>query len=239
MGVLCIAILIATKSDYIAAISILGLSFLNTGIHTFVRRSRNVGHTLFHNSGLLLQGLNFFLLFRFLAAEDMSWIFFLPFATGGILGGLLAHKFTMLAEERIKADPDSHLNSVNIKRLSRFPIDFSLFPCRILFILLCVAGTMILISESPLMVAVIIGLAIAQYIAFTLISRARTRKNRTYEACASIASNGAWLAMFGKLDQQNWGTALFLPYIIGVMIGGNIGVGIAQHIEKRFHISSD
>ena len=239
LGVLCVAILIVTRSNYIAAISVLGLSFLNTGIHTFVRRSRNVSNTLFHNAGLLCQGLNFFLLFRFLAAEDMSWIFFLPFAMGGILGGLFAQKFTMLAERKIKADPDSHLNPEEIKGRSRFPIDISLFPWKILGGLLVITAIIIFIAESSGLIATIIGLVTAQYIAFTIISRARPRMNRSYEAYASIASNGTWLAMFGKLDQQGWGAVLFMPYIIGVMIGGNLGIGIAKHIERRFQISSD
>ena len=239
LGVLCVAILIMTRSNYIAAISVFGLSFLNTGIHTFVRRSRNVSNTLFHNVGLLCQGLNFFLLFRFLAAEDMSWIFFLPFAMGGILGGLFAQKFTMLAERKIKADPDSHLNPEEIKGRSRFPIDISLFPWKILSGLLVITAIIIFIAESSGLVATIIGLATAQYIAFTIISRARPRMNRSYEAYASMASNGTWLAMFGKLDQQGWEAVLFMPYIIGVMIGGNLGIGIAKHIERRFQISSD
>lgn len=238
LGVLCVALLITTRSNYSVAIWVLFLNFLNSGIHTFVRRSRNVGHTLFHNSGLLLQGLNFFLLFRFLAQEDMSWIFFLPFAMGGILGGLFTQKFTIWAEKKIKVDPDSHLTK-EIKTSSRFPIDLSLFPWKILIMLSAIAAVMIFIAESPALVAVIIGLAVAQYVAFTLISRARTRKSRTYEAYASMASNGTWLAMFGKLSEQGWGAALFMPYIAGVMIGGNLGIGIARHIEKWFHISLD
>jgi len=238
LGVLTIATLIVTRADYLAAISVFSLNFLNMGIHTFVRRSRNVGNTLLHNSGLLLQALSFFLLFRFLAEQNMSWVFFLPYALGSILGGLLTHTFNMWAEKKIKADPDRHLIRP-AKHSSRFAVDLSLFPRKTLIVLLIAAVIMVVFAESPALAGVIIGLAIAQYIAFTLISRARTRKNRTYEAYASISSNGTWLAMFGKLNMQGWSAPLFLPYIAGVMIGGNLGVGIAMHIERWFGISSD
>jgi hypothetical protein len=239
LGVLTVALLVVTRSDYVTAVSVLGLKFLDNGIHTFVRRSRNVGNTLFHNIGLLAQGLNFFFLFRFLASEDMSWIFFLPFAVGGILGGLFVQKFTIIAERKIKADPDSHLNPEGVKSASRFSVDLSLFPRKTLIILVIAAIGLIWWADSPLLALVIVGLATAQYIAFTLISRARTRKNRTYEAYASVSSNGTWLATFGKLDKNDWAAPLFMPYIVGVMIGGNIGVGIAMHIERWFGISSD
>lgn len=238
LGVLTIAALIITRANYLAAISVFFLNFLNMGIHTFVRRSRNVGNTLFHNSGLLLQGLSFFLLFRFLAEENMSWVFFLPYVLGSIAGGLLTHTFNMWAEKKIKADPDKHLTKP-AKHSSRFAIDLSLFPRKIIIALLIAAVLMIVFSGSPALAAIIIGLAVAQYIAFTLISRARTRKNRTYEAYSSMASNGTWLAMFGKLNMQGWSAPLFLPYVVGVMIGGNIGIGIAMHIERWFGISSD
>lgn len=332
LGVLAVAILIITRGNYFAAVSVFFLNFLNMGIHTFVRRSRNVGNTIFHNTGLLLQGLSYFLLFRFIAAENMSWIFFLPYAMGSILGGLLTHTFNMWAEKRIKADPDKHLIKPTHK-VSRFAFDIALFPWKILLALFGVAVVMIFIApllatiivglaliqyavfisikkvrikvshvlvdkkiktgpemypikpvkkfshftldasllvlfnimvmliicsfgrinewltlmtkqivffqESPGLIAIIVGLAVAQYIAFTLISRARTRKNRTYEAYSSMASNGTWLAMFGKLNMQGWSAPLFLPYVAGVMIGGNLGVGIAMHIERWFGIASD
>lgn len=238
LGILTIITLIATRSDYLAAISVFFLNFLNMGIHTFVRRSRNVGNTLFHNAGLLLQGLSFFLLFRFLAEEHMSWVFFLPYILGSIFGGLLTHTFNMWAEKRIQADPDKHLTKP-AKKSSRFALDISLFPRKTIIILFIAAVIMVALAESPLLTIVIILLAVAQYIAFTLISRARTRKNRTYEAYASISSNGTWLAMFGKLNMQGWQAPLFLPYVAGVMIGGNLGIGIAMHIERWFGISSD
>jgi hypothetical protein len=238
LGVMTIVTLIVTKSDYLAAVSVFFLNFLNMGIHTFVRRSRNVGNTLFHNSGLLLQGLSYFLLFRFIAQEQMSWIFFMPYAMGSILGGLLTHTFNMWAEKKIKADPDKHLVKPQNKS-SRFAFDLTLFPWKTLLVLLIASAVMIFLAESPGLAALVVGLAVAQYIAFTLISRARTRKSRTYEAYSSIASNGTWLAMFGKLNMQGWSAPLFLPYVAGVMIGGNLGVGIAQHIERWFGISSD
>lgn len=238
LGILTVATLIITRSNYLAAISVFFLNFLNMGIHTFVRRSRNVGNTLFHNFGLLLQGLSFFLLFRFLAEEQMSWVFFLPYALGSIFGGLLTHTFNMWAEKKIKADPDKHL-AKPAKQASRFGFDLSLFPRKTLLVLFIAVAAMVVLSESPALALVIIGLAVAQYVAFTLISRARTRKNRTYEAYASMSSNGTWLAMFGKLNMQGWSAPLFLPYIAGVLIGGNLGIGIAMHIERWFGISSD
>ncbi len=238
LGVLTVLTLLVTKSNYFAAISIFFLNFLNMSIHTFVRRSRNIGNTLFHNTGLLVQALSYFLLFRFIAEEQMSWIFFLPYAMGSILGGLLTHTFYMWAEKKIKADPDKHL-AQPAKKTSRFAFDISLFPHRILRILIVATVALIALAESPALTAIIVGLAVAQYIAFTLISRARTRKNRTYEAYASISSNGTWLALFGKLNMQGWAAPLFLPYIAGVLIGGNLGVGIAMHIERWFGIASD
>ena len=172
LGLLAATTLIITRANYFAAVSVFFLNFLNMGIHTFVRRSRNVGNTLFHNTGLLLQGLSFFLLFRFIAEEQMSWIFFLPYAMGSILGGLLAHVFNMWAEEKIKADPDKHLTRP-IKKTSRFAFDISLFPWKTLIILFIVTAVMIAIAGVPSLAAIIVGLAVAQYIAFTLISRAR------------------------------------------------------------------
>ena len=239
LGILGTAILIVTRTDYVAAISVLGLNFLNVGIHTFVRRSRNVGDTLFHNIGLLLQGLTFFLLFRFLTQEDMSWVFFLPFAMGGILGGLFVHQFAMWAEKRKGADPDKHLTAVKKKTNSRFPIDRSFSLWKLIISLAVIAGIAIFLNDFSGLVAIIVGLAVAQYAAFTLVSRARTRNSRTYEVYTSMGSNGTWLALFGKLDTYGWGAELFLPHLIGAMIGGNLGVVLAQHIERKHKIRSD
>lgn len=235
LGILAVAVFGASRFNYLAALYVFSLSFLNTGIHTFVRRSRNNGHTMFHNLGLLVQGLNFFFLFRFLAQESMSWTFFLPFAMGGILGGLLVHKISIWVEAKTKTDPDSHLK----ERGRRFRVDLSLFPKRIILFLVIAAVALVLISDSPLLAAGIIVFAILQYVGFSLISRARARNNRTYEVYAAIMSNGGWLATFGKLNQYEWGMPLFAPYILGVMIGGNLGVAIAMHIERWFGISSD
>lgn len=239
LGILAVILFITTRSDHFTAFYVFSLSFLNSGIHTFVRRSRHVGNTLFHNFGLLAQGLNFFFLFRFLSQESMSWIFFLPFAMGGIFGGLFLQRFSKWLEEKIKADPDSHLISKEIKSPSRFPFNFSFFPKKTIAVLVIITAVLILLSESPQLVSVIICFAAFQYIGFTLLSRARNRNNRTYEAYTSIMSNGGWLASFGKLTQHEWGMPLFLPYIIGTMLGGNIGIGIAMHIERRFGISSN
>jgi uncharacterized membrane protein YfcA len=82
-------------------------------------------------------------------------------------------------------------------------------------------------------------LAFAQSVSFSVVSRSRNRNNITYHMIASIFSNAIWFLTFRSLVVNNMNFALFIPYTIGTVGGSVTGVKVSQFIEKILHAESD
>ncbi|MDP3953798.1 MAG: hypothetical protein Q8Q06_00070 [bacterium] len=84
-----------------------------------------------------------------------------------------------------------------------------------------------------------LGAAIAQFIAFVVVSRSRQRSSFTFHTFASLASNGSWYITLNILDRANAYWPLFLLHIAGIIAGRTVGVIWSQYIEKKLGLISD
>ena len=80
----------------------------------------------------------------------------------------------------------------------------------------------------------ILLLAFVQNISFSIVSRSRNRNNKTYHIIASLFSNSIWFLTFRELILGEMNYILFIPYVIGTVIGNSYGMTISMKIEKWF-----
>ncbi len=79
---------------------------------------------------------------------------------------------------------------------------------------------------------IILLLAFAQNIAFTMTSRSRNRDSMSYHATCSVFSNGIWFLTMRELVVAELTMWLFVPYVIGTVCGSLFGAKISIRIEK-------
>lgn len=80
-------------------------------------------------------------------------------------------------------------------------------------------------------------LAFAQNISFSIVSRSRNRNSKVYHLVAAIFSNGVWFMTMSYLivtKDMSW--ALFVPYTIGTVSGSVTGQAISMWIEQKLGI---
>jgi hypothetical protein len=76
-------------------------------------------------------------------------------------------------------------------------------------------------------------MAFAQNVSFSIVSRSRNRNHMTYHLVAAIFSNAVWFATMKFLViSQNMTWLLFVPYTIGTVSGSVSGQAISMRIEK-------
>ena len=86
---------------------------------------------------------------------------------------------------------------------------------------------------------IILGLAFVQNVSFSIVSRSRNRNNMRYHLIAAGFSNGIWFLTFRQLVRGDMNFILFLPYMVGTMIGSVCGVKISMFIERLLGASAD
>ena len=85
----------------------------------------------------------------------------------------------------------------------------------------------------------ILVLAFIQNISFSIVSRSRTRDNKRYHLIASLFSNSIWFLTFRELIMGDMNYVLFIPYVVGTMIGSTCGMTISMKIEKWLGATAD
>lgn len=75
-------------------------------------------------------------------------------------------------------------------------------------------------------------LAFAQNISFSLVSRSRNRDHKTYHVVSSILANGVWFLTMRELVLSEITINLFVPYVLGAVVGSVFGMSIAMKIES-------
>lgn len=93
--------------------------------------------------------------------------------------------------------------------------------------------------HTILAILTILGLAFAQNVSFSIVSRSRNRNNLTYHLLAATASNTIWFLTFRQLVQANMTWVLFVPYTVGTVTGSLAGVKISMWIESWLKADSD
>jgi predicted lysophospholipase L1 biosynthesis ABC-type transport system permease subunit len=85
----------------------------------------------------------------------------------------------------------------------------------------------------------VLVLAFIQNISFTLVSRSRNRDNKQYHIIASVFSNGIWFLTFRELVLADMTFILFIPFVIGTVLGSVYGMSVSMKIEKMLNASTD
>jgi len=86
-------------------------------------------------------------------------------------------------------------------------------------------------------ILVMMAMAYAQNVSFSIVSRSRNRNSKMYHFIAAIASNGVWfLTMKYLIVTKDMSWALFVPYTIGTVLGSVTGQDISMRIEKKLGI---
>jgi hypothetical protein len=85
----------------------------------------------------------------------------------------------------------------------------------------------------------ILLLAFIQNISFSIVSRSRNRDNKKYHIIASLFSNSIWFLTFRELILGDMNYLLFIPYVIGTVVGSSYGMTISMKIEKWLGASTD
>ena len=86
-------------------------------------------------------------------------------------------------------------------------------------------------------IVVMMFLAFAQNVSFSIVSRSRNRDSMKYHLVASVFNNGVWFLTFKYLaivNQMDW--MLFIPYTVGTVTGSVTGQAVSMWIEKKLRI---
>ena len=82
-------------------------------------------------------------------------------------------------------------------------------------------------------------LAYLQNVSFTFVSRSRNRNHMGYFLIASIFSHSLWFFTFKELVKGDMDLILFIPYLVGTILGSMTGMKTSMRIEKWLNASSD
>lgn len=63
------------------------------------------------------------------------------------------------------------------------------------------------------------ALVVLQNASFTLVSRARNSDSLTYNAIASVLSNGVWLLVISKVVKNFDSPKMMIAYLLGSVVG--------------------
>lgn len=85
----------------------------------------------------------------------------------------------------------------------------------------------------------ILALAYVQNISFSIVSRSRNRDNIKYHLIAATASNSIWFLTFRELVVSDMNWILFVPYVLGTVVGSITGVKVSMWIEKKLGATAD
>jgi hypothetical protein len=103
------------KIEIISILIILCLAFIQNISFSIVSRSRNRNNIRYHLIAAFFSNTIWFLTFRQLVKADMTFILFIPYCIGTMLGSVFGVKISMWIEKLLGAAADGHLGKINSK----------------------------------------------------------------------------------------------------------------------------
>ncbi len=86
---------------------------------------------------------------------------------------------------------------------------------------------------------VILLLAFAQNLSFSLVSRSRNRDKIYYHLVAVSINNVLFFLTFRELVMADLALNLMLPYVIGTALGSVLGIKVSMKIESWLGATAD
>src|SRR2546422_8348103 len=94
--------------------------------------------------------------------------------------------------------------------------------------------------SAILAVLVMMILAFAQNVSFSVVSRSRNRNSISYHRIAAVFSNGVWFITSKYLIvSQHMSWLLFVPYTAATVYGSTTGQQISMWIERKLGLTAD
>ena len=199
-------------------------------LFAMLRVVRNTDAYWSHLALVLAQSTAGFLIYQVLVEVD-NWYLFAPYLTGSVLGSLLGAECGKRFGELIKAKWD-----VRTLKSDEMPLPtWQVAICALLLVpQIIYFGT----NEWSAQV-LILGAALLQTSAFTVVSRARQRNHAQYLEWASVFSNGIWFVTLNILVVNSLASYLWVPFLVGSGIGSLWGQAFAMRLETEISATMD
>src|SRR3989338_4856405 len=200
-------------------------AYVSDLLFAILRVALNTDAYWFHLSFAVIQAAAGFAVFSVLVKMNGDWFLFAPYLTGAVLGSLMGAEAGKRFGKHLKAS----LNAQDLKKnVVPLPIKQGIACALLLVPHLLYFGLGSLAQQL-----LILGAALLQTSAFTVISRARQRNHELYIEWASIFSNGIWFVTFNILVVNELAGYLLIPFLVGTGIGSLWGQAFAMSIEKQ------
>jgi hypothetical protein len=93
-------------------ITLMLLAYVQSVSFSLVSRSRNRNNITYHIIASVFSNAVWFLTFRNLVMNNMSFILFMPYTIGTVTGSVTGVKISQFIEKKLHAESDSHLKQV-------------------------------------------------------------------------------------------------------------------------------
>lgn len=218
------------------AVVIAGAAFVSNVLFASLRVARSTDAYWFHLVLVLSQSLATIAIYGVLVEANGNWYLFGPYLTGSIIGSLLGAEWGKRLGARIGAS--WHARKVGVQELV-YPWKQFLVCSLLLVPHTAYFATTGLADNLWLPQMLVLGAAVLQASAFTVVSRARQRNHELYIEWSSVFSNGIWFMTLNLLVVNEMASYLIVPYVVGMGIGSLWGQNIAIHLEAEIGASME
>lgn len=224
-----------TTSAMIVHAELLLLAFAQNISFSVISRARNRNSHNYHLIAAVFSNSVWFLTFRLLVINELTYTMIIPFITGTTLGSLFGAYISRKIEGWLNLTADA---TKQIKQSVKN--NYVYFKKYILFVVLGIVGVCsIVFSDNPAVVLTILPLAYVNHIMMGLSSRAKNRGSHNYLIVTTVLSWIVWFLTFGYLVKNNMSFALFVPYTVATVLGSITGAGVSIRIERFFNFKPD
>lgn len=217
------------------AVLIAGAALVSNVLFASLRVARSTDAYWFHLVLVLLQAAANIAVYGVLVQANGNWYLFGPYLTGSILGSLVGAEWGKRLGARIGAS--WHTRKVGTQELLRPWKQVTV--CALLLVPHVYYFGFPVLRESLVQQCLILGAALLQASAFTVVSRARQRNHELYIEWSSVFSNGIWFVTLNILVVHHMAPYLVIPYLVGMGIGSLWGQNVAIHLEAEIGATMD
>ncbi len=216
--------------DIAAMLGIALAALVASILFAMLRIVRNTDAYWSHLGFVLVHATAGFFTYQILVTAN-NWVLFTPYLIGSVLGSLIGAEWGKRFGGFIKAQWDAHSippDKMPTPHLQGIVCAALLIPQVWYF------GMSEWFAE-----VLILGAALLQTSAFTVVSRARQRNHELYLEWASVFSNGVWFITLNILVVHHLALYLWIPYLVGTGIGSLWGQAFAMRLEAEIGATMD